>query len=47
MGRRDRGLHLEITGDYRPPRSGMDRGLSSTGAASSDYRIGASFFVSF
>ena len=47
MGRRDRGLHLEITGDYRPPQRSMDRGLSSTGAASSDYRIGASFFLSF
>ncbi len=47
MGHRDRGLHLEITGDYRPPRRSMDRGLSSAGTASPDYRIGASFFVTF
>ncbi len=47
MGDRGRGLRLELTGDYRPPQRNMGRGLLSAEGTSSDYRIGASFFISF
>ena len=47
MGNRNRGLRIEITGDYRPPRSRMGRGLPLSGGTSSDYRVGASLFVGF
>ena len=47
MGDRNRGLRVEITGDYRPPRSSMGRGLPLSGGTSSDFRFGASFSLGF